>query len=108
MPDLILRDIPPALVARVRLVADARGTSLEEAMLELLDRGLACGDDRRGRLDDGDARALQEAIAALESVPSDPGFALIGRAVPPPTAARAAPDQAIAAEWTPPPMPPMS
>lgn len=108
MPDLILRDIPPALVARVRQVADARGTSLEEAMLELLDRGLACDDDRRGRLDDGDARALQEAIAALENVPSDPGFALIGRAVPPPIAASAAPDQAIAAEWTPPPRPRMS
>ena len=108
MPDLILRDIQPALIDRVRRVADARGTSLQEALLELLDRGLACGDDRRGRLDDNDARALQEAIAALENVPSDPGFALIGRTVPPPTVVHDAPEQAIVADWTPPPRPRMA
>lgn len=105
MPDLILRDIQPTLLDRVRRVAAARGTSLEEALLALLDRGLACGDDRRGSFDDGDARALQEAIAALESVPSDPGFALIGRTAPAAIVVHAAPDQAIAAAWAPAPSP---
>lgn len=100
MPDLILRDIEPVLLERVRRLADARGTSLEGALLGLLDRGLACTEANDDGLDAADARVLQEAIAALESVPSDPGFALIGRAAPFPPATTEGPDQAIAAEWT--------
>lgn len=82
MPDLILRDIEPGLLDRVRRLADARGSSLEDALRLLLDRGLACTSDPHAGLDDLDARVLQEAILALEQVPSDPGFALIGRAGP--------------------------
>ena len=108
MPDLILRDIQPALIDRVRQVANDRGSSLEQALLELLECGLACGGDRRGRLDDSDAHALQEAIAALERMPSDPGFALIGRAVAPAIVSRSAPAQEISAEWAPPSPPRMS
>lgn len=100
MPDLILRDIQPTLLDRVRRLADARGTTVEDALLELLDRGLACTGDANGAVDDTDARVLQEAIAALENVPSDPGFALIGRAAPIVPAATAGPDQAIAVAWT--------
>lgn len=103
MPDLILRDIEPALLARVRRLADARGTTLEQVLLELLDRGLACSGESDDGLDDAAARVLQEAIAALESVPSDPGFALIGRAAAAMPLANDAPDQAIAAVWTSPP-----
>jgi len=100
MPDLILRDIEPTLLDRVKRLADARGCSLEDALLVLLDRGLACTNDPDGGLDDVDARVLQEAIAALENVPSDPGFALIGRAASIPPPVQDVPDQAIAAVWT--------
>ena len=96
MPDLILRDIEPDLLDRVRRLADTRGCSLEASLLDLLQQGLACVRELDDSLDDFDARVLREAIAALESVPSDPGFALIGRPVPDSTAGVEAPDQAIA------------
>ncbi|MHB8912161.1 MAG: hypothetical protein ACYC42_05865 [Lysobacter sp.] len=100
MTDLILHDIEPTLLDRLKRLADARGCNLEDALLALLDRGLACTTDPDGGLDDTDARVLQEAIVALENVPSDPGFALIGRAVPRVPPASDGPDQAIAAAWT--------
>lgn len=99
MPDLILRDIEPALLNRVRRLADTRACSLEAALLALLERGLACANDFDGGLDDRDARVLQEAIIALENVPSDPGFALIGRAAPTSPAVAGGQDQAIAPAW---------
>ncbi len=99
MPDLILRDIEPALLDRVRRLADTRGCSLETALLALLDRGLACTDNFDGGLDEFAARALQEAIIALEKIPSDPGFALIGRAATTSPPLDDAPDQAISAAW---------
>ena len=101
MPDLILRDIEPSLLDRIRRLASAHGSSLEETLLVLLDRGLASSDEPGGGLDAQDARVLQEAIAALENVPSDPGFALIGRPVPTPPTARDPARQVIpAAAWT--------
>jgi hypothetical protein len=96
MPDLILRDIEPALLDRVRRLADTQACSLEAALLAVLERGLACSSDFDSGLDDSDARVLREAIAALENVPSDPGFALIGRAVPASPAVPGAPDQTVA------------
>ena len=82
MPDLILRDIEPAMLERVQRLAAARGWSVQQALVWLLDRGLASSNaDRRG-LEGFDARVLEEALVALENVPSDPGFALIGRAAP--------------------------
>ena len=39
----------------------------------------ACEDALRKRLDLEEQAALQHAIAALEGVPDDPGFGLIGR-----------------------------
>ena len=100
MPDLILRDIEPDLLDRVRRLADTRGCSLEASLLDLLQQGLACARQRDNSLDDFDARVLREAIAALESVPSDPGFALIGRAASTsPVVATEGPDQTIAPAW---------
>lgn len=96
MPDLILRDIEPALLDRVRRLADTRACSLEAALLAVLEQGLACSSDFDSGLDESDECVLREAIAALENVPSDPGFALIGRPVPDSTAGVEAPDQAIA------------
>lgn len=97
MPDLILRDVEPALLERVKRLADARDCSLEDALLALLNRGLACSNDAGGGFDDSDARVLQEAIAALENVPSDPGFALIGRMAPHSPVPAEVPDQPIVA-----------
>jgi hypothetical protein len=45
---------------------------------------------------DAEAHALEAAIAALEHVPDDPGFALIGRAQASLPQPAAAPDQSIA------------
>lgn len=100
MPDLILRDIAPTLLDRVKRLADARGSSLEDALLVLLDRGLACTHAPNDGLDAADARVLQEAIVALENVPSDPGFALIGRVAPISSPPYHPPDQTVAAVWT--------
>lgn len=101
MPDLILRDIEPDLLDRVRRLADTRGCSLEASLLDLLQQGLACARDIDGSLDDFDARVLREAIAALEKVPSDSGFALIGRtSSTSPSEVSKAPDQTIAPVWT--------
>lgn len=98
MPDLILRNIEPAMLERVQRLADAHGWSVQQALVCLLDRGLASSTATDDALDAFDTRVLEEALVALENVPSDPGFALIGRAAPPPPT-RDAPDQSIAPGW---------
>ena len=80
MTEIVLRDIDPVLADRIRRVADARRWSLPQALLHLLEQGLyAVEADINVRFSDTDSDALQEAIAALEQVPNDPGFSLIGR-----------------------------
>lgn len=103
MPDLILRDIEPTVLTRVTRWADARGWSVDAAVVWLLERGLARSAEVPS-LEEVDARVLREAIAALEQVPSDPGFALIGRtpSAQPPRHAPEPPDQSIAYTAMPP------
>jgi hypothetical protein len=80
MTDIVLRDADPILVDRIRRVADARGWELSQAMLFLLEHGLFVYEsENTARLDPSEADALQAAIAALEDVPNDVGFAAIGR-----------------------------
>lgn len=80
MTEIVLRDIDPVLADRIRRVADARRWSLPQTLLHLLEQGLyAVEADINVRFSDTDSDALQEAIAALEQVPNDPGFSLIGR-----------------------------
>jgi len=80
MTDIVLRDIDPVLAGRIRTLAQARGWSMHETLLKLLEHGLyQCEGDAAGNLDNQESDALQAAIAALEQVPNDPGFALIGR-----------------------------
>lgn len=80
MTDAILLDIDPLLLARIQRVAEARRWGQHEAMIHLLEHGLfACESELAARFTDSDARALQEAIHALEQVENDPGFARIGR-----------------------------
>lgn len=83
MTDIILHNLDSVLADRVRRVAEARGWSLPRTALYLIESGLfAVEAEMVGRFDDSDAIALQQAIAALEGIPSDPGFSKIGRADP--------------------------
>lgn len=80
MTDIVLKDADPVLVDRIRRVADTRGWTLARALTYLLEQGLFAHESAQSvRLDSGEADALQAAIAALEQVPDDPGYASIGR-----------------------------
>jgi hypothetical protein len=83
MTDIVLHDIDPVLLERIGRVAKTRGWSLQEGLMHLLEHGLfACESELAARFNDTDAMALQAAISALEGVPDDPGFSLIGRVEP--------------------------
>ncbi len=91
MRDTVLLDIDAVLLERVRRLASAKGWGQQEAMIHLLEHGLfACEVEVAARLDATDAGALQAAIAAMEQIDNDPGFALIGRVGAPDAAADAA------------------
>ena len=69
------------LLERVRRVAHARGWGEADTVRHLIEHGLFAVEPRsEPRLDDADANILQSVIAALEGIPGDPGFSLIGRA----------------------------
>ncbi|MEP6633760.1 MAG: hypothetical protein ABJA62_06075 [Luteimonas sp.] len=81
MTDIVLKDIDPVLADRIKRVATARGWTMSQALLELLEQGLHTSEgDGAVRFDNSEADVLQAAIAALEAAPDDPGFSLIGRA----------------------------
>jgi len=80
MTDIVLKDADPVLVDRIRRVADARGWTMPRALQYLLEQGLHVYEgDGAVRFDNSEADVLQAAIAALEQVPDDPGYASIGR-----------------------------
>lgn len=80
MTEIVLRDIDPVLADRIRRVADARRWDLARTLQHLLEQGLyAVEADMNVRFSETDSDILRAAIAALEDVPSDPGFSLIGR-----------------------------
>ncbi|MBF6026086.1 hypothetical protein [Lysobacter niastensis] len=80
MTDIVLHDIDQVLLERIGRVAKVRGWNLQEALMHLLEHGLfACESQLAAKFNDSDAMALQAAISALEVVPNDPGFSLIGR-----------------------------
>lgn len=88
MTDLVLRDIDPSMADRIKRLADARGWNMHVTLENLLQRGLmACEQGLHVHFNDRESTALEEAIAAMEGVPGDEGFGLIGRAPasPPPT-----------------------
>jgi hypothetical protein len=83
MTEIVLRDIDPVLADRIRRIADARRWDLPRTLQHLLEQGLyAVEADMNVRFSDTDSDALRAAIAALEEVPNDPGFSLIGRVEP--------------------------
>ena len=81
MNPTVLLDIAPVLQERIARVAVANGWGQQQATIQLIERGLsACEAALAARLDESDASVLQGAIAALQGIPDDPGFSLIGRA----------------------------
>ena len=85
MTDLVLRDIDPQMAERIKRLADARGWSMHVTLENLLQQGLqACEMGIHVHFNDRESTALEQAIAAMEGVPGDTGFGLIGRAPEPP------------------------
>src|SRR5690606_25286729 len=73
-------ELEPLLLERVRRFANTRGWSLEQALGQLVERGLLAAEaETMPRFDQSDAAALREAIQAMEQFADDPGFSLIGR-----------------------------
>lgn len=80
MMETVQFDIDPLLLERVRRMATTKGWSEPHTLAHLLEHGLfACEAELAARFNDTDADALQAAIAALEQIQDDPGFASIGR-----------------------------
>ena len=80
MTETVALTLDPLLLDLVRRLAEAQGWAEQEALAHLLEHGLfACEAELAARFNDSDADALQEAIAALEQIQDDPGFASIGR-----------------------------
>lgn len=80
MTDIVLKDIDQALADRIRRIADLRGWSMPRTLAYLLEQGLRANEgDSSVRFDHLETDVLQAAIAALEQVPDDDGYALIGR-----------------------------
>lgn len=85
MTDLVLADIDPRLAARIRKVAESNGWTIHQTILHLIERGLFASEGGVLRFDSLESDVMQSSIAALETVPDDPGFSLIGRLDPTPT-----------------------
>ncbi|HZH42859.1 MAG TPA: hypothetical protein VEY50_02065 [Lysobacter sp.] len=80
MTDIVLPNLDPALSERIGRVAQARGWSMQQTLLHLIEQGLSASEiELKARFNEMDAQALKEAIAAMETIPDDPGFSLIGR-----------------------------
>ena len=80
MTDILLKDIDPALIARLQTVAAANGWQSDESLRNVLEHGVQALELAATlRLNDREENALQSAINAMEGVADDPGFALIGR-----------------------------
>lgn len=81
MSESLQIQLDSVLLERVRRIARTRGWDDAAAVRHLVEHGLFAVEPRgEAPLDDADANVLQSAIAALEGIPDDPGFSLIGRA----------------------------
>ena len=82
MTDLVLRDIDTVLAERIRKVAQTNSWTVHQTILHLIERGLFASEGGALRFDSSESDVMQSVIAALETVPNDPGFSLIGRVEP--------------------------
>ncbi|NJB81238.1 hypothetical protein GGR65_004333 [Xanthomonas sp. 3376] len=71
MTDLVLRDIDPLLVDRIRRISVARGWTQHQTVMHLLEQGLFASEyEVTGGLQHPEVDALAEAIAALKALPA--------------------------------------
>lgn len=70
MPDLLITDVDPLLVERVRRISAAHGWTQGQTLIALLESGLFHG-ERAGNsaFANPEQAALADAIAALQSLP---------------------------------------
>ena len=81
---LALDSLDPVLAGRLQRLAQVRGWSPQQTLVQALERGLlALEGETSASLEADEADVLKEAIAALEQIP-DSAFAAIGKAPPPP------------------------
>ncbi|KAF1013588.1 MAG: hypothetical protein GAK31_03738 [Stenotrophomonas maltophilia] len=75
MADLMLRELDPLLLDRIRRVAVARGWTQDETCVALLEQGLFSSElEVRSGFGDPEVDALSAAIAALQALPAGQGF----------------------------------
>ena len=80
MTEIVLHDIDQVLVDRITRVAHARGWTVPRTLLQLLEQGLHVYEgDGRVHFDSAENDVLRAAVAALENIPDDGGFAMIGK-----------------------------
>ena len=85
MTEIMLRDVDDVLLDRSHRGARRSGWDLSTTLMHLLEQGLhAYEGNGELHFEGGEAAVLQAALDALNEVPDDPGFALIGRAATPP------------------------
>ena len=81
MTEIMLRDVDEVLLDRIDRVGRRSGWDLATTLMHLLEQGLhAYEGNGELHFEGGEADVLRAALEALNSVPDDPGFALIGRA----------------------------
>lgn len=75
MTDLVLRDIDPMMVDRIRRISVARGWTQHQTVVNLIEQGLfACEHEVNGGFGHPEVDALADAIAALKLLPSGGSF----------------------------------
>lgn len=75
MTDLVLRDIDPMLVDRIRRISVARGWTQHQTVVNLLEQGLFASEHEvHGGFRNPEVDALAEAIAALKALPAGSAF----------------------------------
>ncbi len=83
MTDIVLKDVDGMLAERIKRVADKRGWTVPKTLLHLLEQGLYVYEDGgKFSFDTSEEDALQAAIAAMEAVANDGGYAMIGKLDP--------------------------
>ncbi len=75
MADVVLRDLDPLLLERIKRVAVARGWTHEQTCAASLEQGLFSSElEVRSGFGDPEVDALSDAIAALQALPAGQGF----------------------------------
>ena len=75
MPDLMLRDLDPLLLERIRRVSVARGWTQQHTVVVLIEQGLFVSEHEvSSGFATPEVDALSEAIAALKALPAGSGL----------------------------------